>query len=185
MVAWALAPSPQRPEGVPIHGCRDCGGVWIDTPTLTAILRAASAQAPAVGHGLGPAAVQRKTMAAGAATAGVVYKKCPGCGHNMLRKNFARISGVLVDECRAHGTFFDAGELEAVLDFVRSGGLAHAQQSDADEKNRLRRVQLQSAALKTQNTGIGPAWIDGGYPDHTSTAFLSFVGRWVRDRFTD
>jgi Zn-finger nucleic acid-binding protein len=41
----------------------------------------------------------------------------------MHRRNFARISGVIVDECRGCGTFFDAGELEDVLAFVRSGGL--------------------------------------------------------------
>ncbi|MDF3069671.1 MAG: uncharacterized protein K0R38_5272 [Polyangiaceae bacterium] len=44
----------------------------------------------------------------------------------MNRKNFGGASGIVVDVCSLHGTFFDAGELPRVLDFVRRGGLAKA-----------------------------------------------------------
>jgi hypothetical protein len=43
----------------------------------------------------------------------------------MARMIFGQRSGVVVDVCRAHGTWFDAGELDAVLEFVRFGGLEH------------------------------------------------------------
>ncbi len=56
----------------------------------------------------------------------VRYRPCPGCGHFMNRKNFGGVSGIVVDVCSAHGTFFDAGELPRVLEFVRRGGLAKA-----------------------------------------------------------
>jgi Zn-finger nucleic acid-binding protein len=41
----------------------------------------------------------------------------------MARMNFGKRSGVIVDACRMHGTWFDAGELESVLEFVAAGGM--------------------------------------------------------------
>jgi Zn-finger nucleic acid-binding protein len=41
----------------------------------------------------------------------------------MTRMNFGRHSGIVVDVCRSHGTWFDRGELDAVLEFVRAGGI--------------------------------------------------------------
>jgi hypothetical protein len=47
--------------------------------------------------------------------------------HMMNRKNFGGTSGIVVDVCALHGTFFDAGEHPRVLELVRRGGLAKAQ----------------------------------------------------------
>jgi Zn-finger nucleic acid-binding protein len=54
---------------------------------------------------------------------------CPTCGTSMNRKLFASGSGVVVDVCRSHGTFFDAGELPAIIDFVMAGGLAKSRRT--------------------------------------------------------
>ncbi len=40
----------------------------------------------------------------------------------MGRSNFARVSGVIIDVCRAHGAWFDRGELAAIRRFLREGG---------------------------------------------------------------
>jgi Zn-finger nucleic acid-binding protein len=59
----------------------------------------------------------------------VRYLRCPECSQPMMRMNFGRRSGVILDACKRHGTWFDAGELERVRDFVCAGGLqdeAHA-----------------------------------------------------------
>ena len=53
----------------------------------------------------------------------VRYGRCPRCGTVMERLNFGRRSGIVVDACREHGTWFDQGELDAALEFVRDGGL--------------------------------------------------------------
>jgi hypothetical protein len=37
--------------------------------------------------------------------------------------NFGVRSGIIVDVCREHGTWFDRGEYDAALGFVRDGGL--------------------------------------------------------------
>jgi hypothetical protein len=41
----------------------------------------------------------------------------------MARMNFGQHSGIVLDACRKHGTWFDPSELRAVIDFVRAGGL--------------------------------------------------------------
>ena len=44
----------------------------------------------------------------------------------MNRMNFAHCSGVIVDVCKPHGTFFDRDELRRIVEFIRSGGLDKA-----------------------------------------------------------
>jgi len=70
----------------------------------------------------------------------------------MARRNFARISGVILDQCPEHGTYFDAGELPAVVEFVRAGGLELAQRRENDE---LRREQARIIAAKTPGGAMG------------------------------
>ena len=41
----------------------------------------------------------------------------------MARMTFGKRSGIVVDACHEHGTWFDAGELDGALAFVRAGGL--------------------------------------------------------------
>jgi hypothetical protein len=44
----------------------------------------------------------------------------------MVRRNFGRTSGVIVDLCGSHGVWFDAQELAHVLRWIRSGNLEAA-----------------------------------------------------------
>jgi Zn-finger nucleic acid-binding protein len=72
----------------------------------------------------------------------------------MNRKNFGGESGVVVDVCSKHGTWFEEGELPQVLAFVESGGLALARARQRDREHaedRARRAR--SAAL----VASGPA----------------------------
>ena len=50
------------------------------------------------------------------------YLPCPICGALMPRRNFRRISGVLIDICRDHGVWLEAGELEQIRCFIANGG---------------------------------------------------------------
>jgi Zn-finger nucleic acid-binding protein len=52
----------------------------------------------------------------------------------MNRKNFAKISGVIIDECKPHGIWLDGGELELIRTFIADGGLERAQNKQI-EKN--------------------------------------------------
>jgi len=80
-----------------------------------------------------------------------MYVKCPACRTIMNRKLFATGAGVIVDVCRTHGTFFDAGELPAIIEFVMKGGLEQAEKIDLERQHqRLERERDQLRALARQ-----------------------------------
>ena len=87
----------------PLQGCDACGGVFVRHDALEDAL--------ASRRGVTPPEIERSHTAATAATE-VRYLRCPRCGETMSRSLFARKSGVVVDVCRVHGTWFDATELE-------------------------------------------------------------------------
>jgi Zn-finger nucleic acid-binding protein len=51
----------------------------------------------------------------------------------MNRVNFGKRSGVIVDVCKGHGTWFDAGELTRAIEFVARGGLEETERRDQEE----------------------------------------------------
>ena len=60
----------------------------------------------------------------------------------MNRLNFGRLSGTVVDVCKGHGTFLDAGELHAIVSFIQGGGLDRARQRQIEElKEEQRRLE--------------------------------------------
>jgi hypothetical protein len=50
------------------------------------------------------------------------YLSCPQCGRTMNRQNFMKRSGVIVDVCLHHGTWFDSDEARRAGEFVAAGG---------------------------------------------------------------
>ena len=95
--------------------CGACGGDFVDHASLAGRISAERPHDPA-GAGAHPPRVTRSE-------AEVSYTWCPHCGQVMTRMTFGRRSGIVVDVCHAHGTWFDGGELDAALEFVRGGGL--------------------------------------------------------------
>jgi len=110
-----------RIENVVAHECPECAGVFLDENAIGLVLqdhenklaRAVVEALPRRPHSPMPGD-------------GKMYVKCPVCTTMMNRKLFAAGTGIVVDVCRNHGTFFDAGELPAIMDFVMSGELAKA-----------------------------------------------------------
>jgi Zn-finger nucleic acid-binding protein len=64
----------------------------------------------------------------------VHYIPCLVCNQPMNRTIFGKVSGVIVDVCKHHGVWFDAGEINAVIDFVEKGGMERMRHKVADEK---------------------------------------------------
>jgi Zn-finger nucleic acid-binding protein len=96
--------------------CTGCGGLFVQKRALERILAEAGRE-----HGLPQDAPPPSTADT---VEPVQYVKCPFCKALMNHVNFARRSGVVVDVCKEHGTWFDAGELTAIVEFAASGGLA-------------------------------------------------------------
>jgi len=74
-----------------------------------------------------------------------MYLPCPVCHVVMNRRLFATGTGVIIDVCRAHGTFFDAGELPLVIEFVMNGGLERAERKEIERLREAARRELAQA----------------------------------------
>ncbi len=127
-----------------IHECVGCGGLFVDARTLAEIVARESDPARRSGllATLGPPVHARP----GALEADVHYLQCPVCHTYMNRQNFGKRSGVIVDVCREHGTWFDAGELTRAIDFVAEGGLAAAEKKQAEEEAEHKKELAKAAA---------------------------------------
>ncbi|MBC8069139.1 MAG: zf-TFIIB domain-containing protein [Deltaproteobacteria bacterium] len=176
---WGLAPTQARPSGYPIAACRGCGGVWLPVATRTALVDDAATTAAARGDVVATEVVRRQ-LPTGALAQAIVYRRCPDCRQRMQRKNFGGCSGVLVDECRC-GSYFDAGELEDVLAFVRSGGLQLSRRRADEERTRQLR-NAESAAISAQASGHNPYAYEA--ETHASASFVGWVGRWIARAFS-
>lgn len=103
---------------VEIDQCPDCSGLWLDRGefnVLTAestIYREEKLSEEYVRPGI-PEKIE--------------YVPCVRCGKLMSRKNYGRISGVIIDECVKHGVWLDSGELEKIRHFILDGGLEKEQ----------------------------------------------------------
>jgi Zn-finger nucleic acid-binding protein len=104
--------------------CSACDGVWIEAEVFERLCTDREAQA-AVLHRLAPG---RQT-----AQRPVRYRPCVQCGKMMNRVNFGKVSGTVVDVCRGHGTFLDAGELHQIVEFIHGGGLERARERQIEE----------------------------------------------------
>ncbi len=69
----------------------------------------------------------------------------------MNRINFARCSGVIVDVCKGHGTWFDRDELSRIVEFIRGGGLEASRAKEKTEiREERRRLLEEQAAAHTE-----------------------------------
>lgn len=100
--------------------CPSCGGIWVDVPEEKAALQ----MTPTV-FTVDELKRLRQLYRPLGRTERVRYVKCPVCGDLMWRKNYMHHSGIIVDACRAHGTFFDKGELEKAIEFIKKGGIEY------------------------------------------------------------
>lgn len=77
---------------------------------------------------------------------GPMYVRCPECDDVMNRRLFADGARVVLDVCRAHGTWLDRGELRAVVDFVEAGG--YEEQQKRETARRFDEARAADAAVR-------------------------------------
>ena len=86
----------------------------------------------------------------------------------MNRVNFAHCSGVVVDVCQGHGSWFDRDELRRIIEFIRRGGLIIARTREIDELKAEKSRLSQSPALGS----IEPVGSFDGFHDGEGRATL-------------
>jgi Zn-finger nucleic acid-binding protein len=124
--------------------CRKCGGQFVEHALLRTLLE----QHELTGQAFPDAPYQRPALKASIER--VHYRPCSVCQQMMNRKNFGGASGVIVDVCARHGTWFDAGELPQVLAFVKSGGLVRERAREADRQREARAHEREMAGPASQ-----------------------------------
>jgi Zn-finger nucleic acid-binding protein len=134
--------------------CAKCEGLWVDTMSFEQIC-ADREQQTAI---LGAAIVVPK----GELSLKIRYIKCPECQMIMHRVNFAGSSGVVIDICKQHGAWFDAKELQRIVDFIRKGGLIQAREKQTARLEQARR-DLESQKRETDRTNRHIEYQSEGY----------------------
>jgi Zn-finger nucleic acid-binding protein len=104
-----------------IERCPACLGLFFNLQELEAIIARDVPPAQIIDH----LALARLAEHNGEP---VRYRKCPECRNIMNRVNYGQTSGVVVDSCRDHGVYLDAGELRRIEAWVRAGGRLDATQ---------------------------------------------------------
>ena len=116
--------------------CPQCGGLWLDRAEFHRATRKVNAYTYNKREG---------EYLRGPIKDSLEYIPCVRCGKKMNRKNFARISGVIIDECRSHGLWLDADELEKIRHFIADDGL---------ERSRDREIENVRMELKDLATTV-------------------------------
>ena len=148
--------------------CERCLGLWLDVSSFEKVC-ADREQQSAV---LGAASIAPTHAAFG--TSKVNYVPCPQCSQLMNRINFARCSGVIVDFCKGHGTWFDQDELSRIVAFIRQGGLEASRARDKAEIREERRRLWQQQA--TVDSRVSTHFRLTGDDDHRLTGIASARG---------
>jgi Zn-finger nucleic acid-binding protein len=86
----------------------------------------------------------------------------------MNRKLFSAGSGVIIDVCRAHGAFFDPGELPRIIQFVMNGGLEQAQKKELQRMKQDARQAHQNAQFSAMMTSRSSSLATGWDTAHTA-----------------
>lgn len=160
--------SPVKVGNVILDECPRCGGLWVDsgsfhricqeTEQQTMVLEATSSEPRPPARSESPR-----------------YWPCPECRRLMNRQNFARVSGIIVDVCKGHGVWFNAGELRRIVEFIRDGGMSRARARERadleDERARLRAAALDARLAANR----GGSWSSGDEARTSDVEILTAV----------
>ena len=151
-------------DQISLRQCEKCDGLWSDVATFEKVCSEKEEQSAALTYfGNRPQSEQSKIP--------INYVPCPACKQLMNRSNFARSSGVIVDLCKEHGVWFDAGELPKIIEFIESGGLTRAREKEKidldterekirEERRQLELYEMRSGSYPQRASGFEPAGSD-------------------------
>lgn len=105
---------------------------------------------------------------------GRFYRPCVVCGKLMVRQNYGKKSGVVIDHCKEHGVWFDDRELAQLLAWVREGGLELARLREDEER------RYQDAAARNRRAALDGSGAWTPEPPVGATLFLRALGRALR-----
>ena len=139
---------------IELDQCPQCEGIWVDTFEEKKALQ----MKPEI-FTIDELRNLRKVYQPLGKLEKVRYFKCPHCGGLMWRKNYMSFSGIVVDKCDDHGTFFDKGELEKAIEFVKKGGAEFEKFKRDDMAIRATNDKLRREVDRVETTMYRLHWI--------------------------
>jgi Zn-finger nucleic acid-binding protein len=161
--------------GANLRECARCSGLWVDVESFEQIIAEREQQSAL----LGSASILPKGEGSANGPSKIRYVPCPECGQLMNRVNFARCSGVVVDVCKGHGTWFDRDELRRIVEFIRGGGLeasrAREKRELEEERQRLHHEQLTANIHQSAYTSLSDGENNHGSVVHAARELLKLI----------
>ena len=161
----------RRIGDVSVLECDRCSGLWLGNEVFKHLTERASSD----GAEVDPLFVSTRARPAHLdlpeekAQQGWRYRNCVVCGKMMHRRNYGRQSGVIIDICKDHGVWFDADELPRILAWIRSGGMAKAEEDRAAQEAREERFKQITKPRSDVGPAVGmPLGRVGGYAGNRS-----------------
>jgi Zn-finger nucleic acid-binding protein len=160
-----------------LNECRQCGGLWVDNASFQQICEDRESQEAVLGVARSSAEHADAKLSAQSR----MYVPCPLCRQLMNRVNFAGCSGVVIDWCKEHGTWFDHSELRRVVEFIQAGGLKKSREREKirleEENRRLRHKELSLMADRDHAAGSSGILSPWRQDESSFLEFLSAVWR--------
>ncbi|HZM04451.1 MAG TPA: zf-TFIIB domain-containing protein [Candidatus Saccharimonadales bacterium] len=124
-----------------LEECPHCEGMWVSADVLQQICADREQQAAVLGmsSSLPASSIDFEKK--------IHYIPCPVCQDLMNRVNFAHCSNVIVNVCRAHGTWFDRDALRHLVEFIRGGGMEKVRARELNElEDRRKHIEAEETA---------------------------------------
>lgn len=134
-----------------IERCEECLGLFFDPNELEALLEYSVKNVFEINRNR----LTQFNLTGQTASRVATYVKCPVCANMMNRINFGTRSGVVIDRCKEHGVWLDAGELRQLCEWVKAGG----QLLDKERQEQKKQEELLEGK-KRQNPMQGGTAVD-------------------------
>lgn len=165
----------EGPAPLELGRCPSCLGLFLPLGGLEQLLDQAVGPVWGIDHGL----LHTLAETPRSDPPPLRYRPCPRCAELMNRSLHGKRSGVVVDRCRDHGLWLDAGELRQLLEWARAGGTLLDQQRREEEAERAARSERQQRGERTLAAETHPrdSWLDSLLEDDLGTLLLRLARR--------
>lgn len=155
-----------------IERCASCFGLFFDPGEVERLLDSAVSPVFAVNRELLGNINQDRYPKANT----VKYLKCPVCLTLMNRVAFAYRSGVVIDQCKAHGVWLEGGQISHLLEWKKAGGQLWHEKKRAEQQAKPRNTK----PIKTE----AESWLPGTAMSGDDAALLETIASLVFKVFT-
>ena len=136
-------------QNVHVLECTICIGLWLGHASFQTLMERTRRECEA------RARQPNETLPADDRKTRWRYRSCPVCDDVMVRRNFGRTSGVVVDVCGNHGVWFDAEELERILHWICAGGAVESLEASPEAQRRAKARARSIEMARKVGSGAG------------------------------